>query len=277
MSARPIRTFTPPLNQGRAGSSDSSSLKSFLDKGPGIPIPQRQNLTSPELKSALSKSAPTTPGPSKKHAHFDDVKIEHRYSLHRTITAPSSFESTPSLLIPDMHDSAPQHLDPVSMEDSPPRSPDESSDAEESDGSTSGYMDATHSRSLLRRSNTGDSIPTSTKHVMTRWSSDPEQRTIKVLSQQNHHDVASLLHREESDSSHSSRSVTSSIIGGTLQLPASMIKRPAECATTHVSILARAHSTSDTADPDSVALLDTRLSPPPPQSVYSPSGSFKAA
>ncbi|KAG8626924.1 hypothetical protein KVT40_005869 [Elsinoe batatas] len=219
MSARPIRTFTPPPNPGRAGSSDSSSLKSFLDKGPGIPIPRRQDPNSPELKSALSKSAPTTPGPSKKHAHFDDVKIEHRYSLHRTITAPSSFESTPSLLFPDPHDSTLQHLDPVNVEDSPPQSADESSNAEESDDSTGVYMDATDSRSLLRRSNTADSMRISPKHVMTRWSSDPQQRTVKMPPSDTWQAVASTLQRGESDSSHSNKSATSSIVGGTLQLP----------------------------------------------------------
>jgi len=43
-----------------------------------------------------SKSAPTTPGGSKKHARFDDAKLEEHYPLRRTTTAPSSLERLPT-------------------------------------------------------------------------------------------------------------------------------------------------------------------------------------
>ena len=44
-----------------------------------------------------SKSEPTTPGDSKKHAHFDDARLEEHYPLRRTITAPPSLERLPTI------------------------------------------------------------------------------------------------------------------------------------------------------------------------------------
>jgi len=53
-----------------------------------------------------SKSAPTTPGGSKKRARFDDNNLEEYHFLRRTSTAPSTLERLdlpPSLLSND-HD-----------------------------------------------------------------------------------------------------------------------------------------------------------------------------
>ena len=51
-----------------------------------------------EPKSALSKSAPATPGGTKKHAHFDDNFREMRQVLQRRITAPSTFDNAVNLI-----------------------------------------------------------------------------------------------------------------------------------------------------------------------------------
>ena len=56
-----------------------------------------------------SKSEPTTPGGSKKHAHFDDARLEEHYPLRRTITAPSSLERLPTIFFAasETHDLTP--------------------------------------------------------------------------------------------------------------------------------------------------------------------------
>ncbi|KAF4547096.1 Hypothetical protein D9617_59g026350 [Elsinoe fawcettii] len=217
MSALPQSSSTPSSRR-RAGSSDGSSIKSFLDSGPSIAIPLRQETGGSELKSALSKSAPTTPGLAKKHAHFDNVKIEHRYSLHRTITAPSSFESTPSLLLAETQELPSRTLVVDDEVISPPESPSYASTAS-SDDSSAVFLEASDSRSLLRRFSAGQSTRPLKEPAITRWSSDPGGQNNIARGSPRVQNERPTLTNDQSDSSSSNHSGTSSTHARGMQLP----------------------------------------------------------
>ncbi|PNS15821.1 hypothetical protein CAC42_4273 [Sphaceloma murrayae] len=269
MSSCLPRTVVPAPTRSGYDSSDSLPADSFINSSPGLLIPPLS-----ERKSSLSKSAPTTPGGTKKHAHFDEVKIEHRYSLQRTITAPSSFESMPTILLSESNE--PREKDYRSRPPSPSRSPSISSVSDSttaSDGSEGVYMDAADSKSMMWHP--ASDGPTS-KPPLSRFSSDPgEDRTHSLHSHSSRTPLVSF-DRVPSDSSSSAKSTSSSLSQKAIRLATHITKQPAACATTHVNVLARVTSSPHMPDVDSGSLLDTRLNSNVSQSVTSPDGSFKA-
>ncbi|KAF2153320.1 hypothetical protein K461DRAFT_312729 [Myriangium duriaei CBS 260.36] len=108
---RPHAAATLSLRSSDNANASEDSRTASLTPSPSRPVAQQQSPveSTGERKSALSKSAPTTPGGTKKHAHFDNDYLERRFSLQRRTTAPSSFDSSSNLPLQEYSESQGHH------------------------------------------------------------------------------------------------------------------------------------------------------------------------
>lgn len=84
----PQATRSRALNDGSRTSKPRQAVVTQVRHGENASCSSAHAVLAHDAEK--SKSAPSTPGNPKKHAHFDNENLEHHYPLRRTTTAPSS-------------------------------------------------------------------------------------------------------------------------------------------------------------------------------------------